>query len=66
MVPHNFVDAVKYHNIDTKETIEYNDIDSGEVYRNAHKLYIQDNMNEMLCPIIFFIDKTHTDTHGRL
>jgi hypothetical protein len=42
------------------------DINSGQCYRLAYNTYIQDPNTELLCPIIFFIDKTHTDTHGRL
>ena len=41
------------------------DIDSGSVYKTAYKNYVQPNSSDMLCPIIFFIDKTHTDTNGR-
>ncbi len=58
----------KLNRADTKEyeEFEYNDIDSGEVYSKACQIYLQPDSNEVLCPIIFFIDKTHTDTHGRL
>jgi hypothetical protein len=43
-----------------------NDIDSGSVFQNASKAFTNINNNELLCPIIFFIDKTHTDVQGRL
>ena len=43
-----------------------NDIDTGSVYQKAMDTYINANNNEILCPIIFFIDKTHTDVQGRL
>ena len=43
-----------------------NDIDSGSVFQNASKAFTNTNNNELLCPIIFFIDKTHTDVQGRL
>jgi hypothetical protein len=43
----------------------FNDINSGSCYQMAIQTYIQSS-NELLCPIIFFIDKTHTDVHGRL
>jgi hypothetical protein len=43
-----------------------NDIDTGSVYQQANNLYINAANNELLCPIIFFIDKTHTDVQGRL
>ena len=42
------------------------DIGSGYCYRLAYKKYIQEPDRQLLCPIIFFFDKTHTDTHGRL
>ena len=43
----------------------YGDINTGTVYQKAKKEYLKDP-NDVLCPIIFFIDKTHTDTNGRL
>ena len=43
-----------------------NDIDTGSVYQHAIAKYINTNNREILCPIIFFIDKTHTDVQGRL
>ena len=43
----------------------YGDINTGSVYQKAKKEYLKDT-NDVLCPIIFFIDKTHTDTNGRL
>ena len=44
-----------------------NDIDSGSVFQNASKAFTRNtNNNELLCPIIFFIDKTHLDVQGRL
>ena len=42
------------------------DIDTGEVWRMGYKRYCKKENNEILCPIIFFIDKTHTDKNGRL
>ena len=42
------------------------DIHTGTVYQKAYKKYIKDTNRELLCPIIFFIDKTHTDRNGRL
>jgi hypothetical protein len=42
------------------------DINTGSVYQTAYKTYITNPENELLCPIIFFIDKTHTDVNGRL
>jgi len=42
------------------------DINTGTVFRNAYNLYAKGKNNIILCPIIFFIDKTFTDTNGRL
>ena len=42
------------------------DIDTGKCYQMAYEEYIKDETKELLCPIIFFIDKTHTDINGRL
>jgi hypothetical protein len=42
------------------------DVNTGDVWRMAHKQYVQSDQSELLCPIIFFIDKTHTDLVGRL
>ena len=41
------------------------DIDTGTVYKQAYNAYIKPDTLEVLLPIIFFIDKTHIDTHGR-
>ena len=51
---------------DTSYTNDFNDIDIGTVFINAQKIYIKNEDSEILVPIIFFTDKTHTDTHGRL
>lgn len=45
---------------------EIDDVNSGSVWKNAYKCYIQNKETERLIPIIFFTDKTHTDIHGRL
>lgn len=42
------------------------DINTGDVWRSAHTEYVNSGDSELLCPIIFFIDKTHTDLQGRL
>ena len=42
------------------------DINTGSVYRQAYNTYIKNPNREILCPIIFFIDKMHTDVKGRL
>ena len=41
------------------------DVNTGSVFLAARKEYIR-HEKEVLCPIIFFIDKTHTDINGRL
>ena len=41
------------------------DVNTGSVFWAAKKEYIRHG-KEVLCPIIFFIDKTHTDVNGRL
>lgn len=48
------------------QTNTIDDIHTGSVYRKAYKTYIKNADKEILCPIIFFIDKTHTDRNGRL
>ena len=42
------------------------DINSGSVYNAAKQFYVKDPKCEKIIPIIFFIDKTHTDINGRL
>lgn len=42
-----------------------NDVNTGSCFRSAHQKYVLDE-HDLLCPIIFFSDKTHTDIHGRL
>ena len=42
------------------------DVNTGDVWRLGHKQYVRKDQSELLCPIIFFIDKTHTDLNGRL
>ena len=54
----SFVPSKRYQIID--------DIHTGKCYKMAYQKYIQNPDQELLCPIIFFIDKTHTDIHGRL
>jgi hypothetical protein len=48
------------------QNCEISDINSGLVWYKAYKRYIRPNSNQLLCPLIFFIDKTHTDRNGRL
>ena len=62
----NSESEIIFQNKQKSENIKvYNDIDSGSVFEKAHATYVTEQ-NELLCPIIFFIDKTHTDVNGRL
>jgi hypothetical protein len=45
---------------------QIDDINTGEVWFNAYSRYVKIENLDILCPIIFFIDKTHTDKNGRL
>lgn len=45
---------------------QIDDINTGEVWHLAYNKYVKIKDLDILCPIIFFIDKTHTDTNGRL
>jgi hypothetical protein len=51
---------------DYQQSNELMDINTGSCFKDGFNLYIKDSKNEMFCPIIFFIDKTHTDTNARL
>ena len=42
------------------------DINDGQLFKMAHKNHVVDPSQDVLCPIILFIDKTHCDTHARL
>ena len=60
MSPDNLLlDNHSFHNV-------LNDINTGSVFHNAKKIYIKNKDTELLVPIIFFTDKTHTDINGRL
>ena len=65
MDPCNLLFSTDFENNKNKTSI-INDIDTGSVYQRANNTYINSENNEILCPIIFFIDKTHTDIQGRL
>ena len=55
----------KNNNLQKKSSV-LNDIDSGDAYKIGMITYLSDNESDVLLPIIFFIDKTHTDVNGRL
>jgi Plavaka transposase len=47
-----------------KTTIK--DINDGSCYKNAYMYYCSNHEKDVLCPLILFIDKTHTDSKGSL
>jgi hypothetical protein len=51
-----------YNNVTSNK---FGDINTGSVYQKGKKDYLKDP-DDVLCPIIYFIDKTFTDTNGRL
>jgi Plavaka transposase len=40
------------------------DINDGSCYKSAYRIFCKDRAKDVLCPIILFIDKTHTDAKG--
>ena len=42
----------------------FNDINDGQCYIDAYHHYCKDPLKDVLCPLILFIDKTHTDAKG--
>jgi hypothetical protein len=46
-------------------SIPFGDINTRPVYQKAKKEFLKDQ-NDLLCPIIFFINTKHTDTYGQL
>jgi hypothetical protein len=40
------------------------DVNDGYCYREAYTQYCPDSTTDVLCPLILFIDKTHTDAKG--
>ena len=45
---------------------QIDDINTGEVWHFACNKYVKIKDLDILCPFIFFIDQSHTDTNGRL
>jgi hypothetical protein len=66
MCPFSIDDIDTGFTIDDIEIEAYDDIDTGTDYINAYKMYCKVRDRDFLCPIIIFIDKTHTDAKGRL
>jgi hypothetical protein len=60
------LDNVFAEPLSKREQKVISDVNTGDVWRSAHKSYVTSKNSELLCPIIFFIDKTHTDSNGRL
>ena len=44
---------------------EFWDVSDGGLWRQGWETYVQVD-NDLFCPIVLFIDKTHIDAHGRL
>ena len=44
----------------------YADINSGLLWKMGWETYCNATEKDVLCPLIFFIDKTHTDVQGKL
>jgi Plavaka transposase len=42
------------------------DVNDGSCYMNAYTYYCSNKEKDVVCPLILFIDKTHTDTKGSL
>jgi Plavaka transposase len=40
------------------------DINDGSCYKFAYQIFCKDRSRDVMCPIILFIDKTHTDAKG--
>jgi hypothetical protein len=45
---------------------EIGDIHTGSLFKDGWKLYFRQNSNDVLCALMFFIDKTFTDVGGNL
>jgi hypothetical protein len=42
------------------------DVNDGECYKTAYTHYCSNKEKDVLCPLILFVDKTHTDAKGNL
>jgi hypothetical protein len=51
-------------NANDKTTIK--NINDGSCYKNAYTYYCSNHKKDVLCPLILFSDKTHTDAKGSL
>ena len=51
-------------NVNDKKIIK--DVNDGECYKTAYTHYCSNKEKDVLCPLILFVDKTHTDAKGNL
>jgi hypothetical protein len=42
------------------------DVNDGECYKTAYTHYCSNKEKDILCPLMLFVDKTHTDAKGNL
>ena len=47
-------------------TQSYKDINDGTCYLDAYNYYCKNKTTDVLCPLIFFVDKTHADFRGNI
>jgi hypothetical protein len=65
MRPENLIDYDPTIDLEDPTSV-LDDINTGTVWEKAHNFYVSDPETQKLIPIIFFMDKTHTDINGRL
>ena len=63
---HLLINKPEYTNPSKYPSIFYDDIESSKWFNDTHKKLIKDADNELLCPIILFIDGVAIDTYGRI
>jgi hypothetical protein len=51
-------------NPSARDSTEIQDVNDGKCYIEAYDVYCEDPSKDVLCPLILFIDKTHTDAKG--
>jgi Plavaka transposase len=49
-----------------KDKATRKDVNDGSCYKNAYTYYCSNKEKAVLCPLILFIDKTHTYARGSL
>jgi hypothetical protein len=50
----------------TNDSTTIKDVNDWSCYKNAYAHYCSDKEKDVLCPLVLFIDKTHTDANGNL